>query len=703
MHARCLFLSLTLLFPLSAYTQEHAVYSLEAARYRALAQQLTERHIPFEERELFSKYGGFGSSIYIFIPAASQNPPETTFALAVPLAGTGGFAFEAALDFAEAAYANARRLPIDVRIAFLGDEASSLPSDMRENAHIGLQDLYDLLPYPEQTALWYLYMENKPQKLNFVQGASGVVTPLQMLQNLPTLCQQYGVPYVFPMTNNELFHLKLVDGPDVYAFSKARGINALVITDAKDPYKGYSVGALSGAPMDMPDASVFADMLLEYTSQLDLSSDPDTHYMMISNTDGKIRFISGIVFIIVLIAGVVLLTAFFLALTIAYRRLMTTRWHIFFCYFWIIPLHLALLALAFGMTHLFLFAMVKNLSLNIMTALLFLTAGMLLYTLFFLIFDDIAIPGKPRFYGYAAIIAGLLDTLILMSFNTVMMPLCTGAFAFILIGALWKNPIICYLAGVMAPLQAFGFFYNLLKSGGGRFLELVMDKNIVNVLIISILFLPSLFVFRRGQALLKKRRTPVRHRKTDVFNRSQKPAGFFIYAAVLIILLTGVIQFLAFYAQAPAHSATSAPVRRVMEENGGTDEPFKIHSRERLFLARRILDVRIETTRRPIRFDMALQGDGDIALFIYSAVFENKFMPYRQDEERQNRLHFILGENPPDPFSFTLVIPADFSGALNIKALYNFYDAAVDNQVESETEDYILAISKSVGIANNTR
>jgi hypothetical protein len=698
--ARCLFLPLLLLFPLSAYTQEHAVYALEAARYRALAQQLTERHIPFEERELFSKYGGFGSSIHMFIPAADarQNPLETAFALAVPLAEAGDFAFEAAIEFAEAAYANAESLPVDVRIAFLGGEASFLPSDMRENAHAGLQDLYDLLPHPEQTALWYLSMENKPRKLNFVQGASGVVTPLQMLQNLPALCGQYGVPYVFPMTNNELFHLKLAGGPEVYAFSKARGVNTLVITDAKDR------NASNRTPAGPLDASAFARMLLEYASQLDLSLDPDTHYMMIANRDGKIRFISGIVFVIALITGGAFLTAVFLALTIAYRRLMAARWHIFFCYFWIILLHFALLALALGLARLFLFAIVKNLSLNIVTALLFFLAGMLLYALFFLIPDGIAIPGKSYFYGYAAITAGLLDTLILMSFNTVMMPICTGAFVFILIGALWKNASICYLAGVMVPLQAFAFFYNLFKIGNGRFLELIMDKNIVNILIISVLFLPSLFIFRRGQTLLRKRNAPVGgRRKTDVFNRSQKPVSFFIYAAVLITLLIGAIQFLAFYAQTSALSAASAPVRRVIEENGGADGPFKILCRERLFLTRRILDVSIETTQRPVRFDMALQGNGDSVPSVYSAVFENKFMLYRMDEERQNRLRFILGENPPDSFSFTLVIPAAFSGTLNVKALYNFYNAAVDNQGEPETGDYILAVSKSVSIANSTR
>jgi hypothetical protein len=689
-------LALTLALPFLTYAQEHTVYSLETAQRRALAQRLAERHIPFEERELFSKYGGFGSSIHIFIPVASQNPQKTAFALAVPLAGTDSFAFEVALDFAEAAYANARSLPIDVRIAFLGDEASSLPSDMRKTTHIGLQDLYDLLPYPEQTALWYLSMENKPQKLNFVQGASGVVTPLQMLQNLPALCQQYGIPYGFPMTNNELFHLKLADGPDVYAFSKTREINTLVITDAKD----------DGASVDMPDASVFADMLLEYASQLDLSSDPDTHYMMIPNTDGKIRFISGLVLIIALIIGGALLTAFFLALTMAYRRLMAPRWHIFFCYFWIILLNLALLALALGLAHLLLFATVKNLSLNNMSAFFFLTAGVILYALFFLIIDDIAIPGESYFYGYAAITVGLLDMLILISFNTVMLPICTGAFVFILIGALWKNPIICYLAGVMTPLQAIAFFYNLLKSGNGRFLELLMDKNIANILVISVLLLPSSLIFHRGKALLKtlrKRKAPISRRKTGVFNRSQKPAGFFIYVAATIILLLGATQFLVFYAQTSPDSVASAPARRIIEENGDMDETLKIHSQERLFLARRILDVRIETSRRPIRFDMMLQGDDEHVPLIYSATFENKFMPYRLDEERQNTLLFLLGENPPASFSFTLVVSADFSGALNVTALYNSYDAAAGDQGEPETEAYIHAISKNVGIVNNTR
>jgi hypothetical protein len=677
------------LLPVLAYAQEQV-------RYHALVQQLLERHIPFEERALFSKYGGFGSSIHIFIPAASQNPPETAFVLAVPLSGAGAFAFEAALDFAEAAYAQFHSLPIDVRIAFLGDEPSSLPSDMTENAHTGLQDLYELLPYPEQTALWYLYMKDKPQRLNFVQGASGIVTPLQMLQNLPALCQRHAVPYVFPMTSNELFHLELADGPEVYAFSKTRGINTLVIMDEENG--GNSAGISTGTL----EASVLADMLLDYVSQLDLSSDPDIHYIMIPNVDGKIRFISGLDFIVVLIIGVALLMATFLVVTITRRRMAATRWHIFLCYSWIILLNLALLMSALGLVHLFLFTIGENLSPNNITALLLIAAGILLYFLFFLIPDGIKIPGKPNFYGYAAIIIGLLDTLIMISFNIILIPLCAGAFVFIIIGALWKNAIICYLAGLMIPLQAFGFFYHLFNNGNSSFSEFIISKNIMNILAVSIFLLPLLFIFRRGRLLLQKRILPIRRRKIGIFNRTQKSSRLFIPAAIFIVLFTATVQLLAFSVQRSTKPAADGPVRRIVEENGDTGEALAIYCHERLFLTRCILELDIDAARNPVRFDVFLQSDDESVPVIYSAVFENGYMPYRQDETRQNRIDFILGENPPNPFSFTLVVPAGFSGILNVGALYNSYDAAIDKQGKLETEDYILTVSRSIVIANNT-
>jgi hypothetical protein len=662
-----------------------------------LAQQLTERGVPFEERALFSAYGGFGSSIHVFIPAASQNPPGTTFVLAVPLSGTGDFAFEAALDFAESACALAHRLPVDIRIAFLGDELSSLPSDRRENVHTGLQDLYDLLPYPEQTALWYLYLKNKPRKLNFIQGAAGMVTPLQMLQNLPMLCQRYAVPYAFPMTSNELFHLKLADGPDVYAFSKPRGINTMVITDGE--HDEHAEGNSAG----LPDASAFAGMLLAYASQLDLSSDPDTHYMMVSTVNGKIRFISGYDFIIVLLASTALLTAFFLVLTIVRRRIMAIRWHIFLCYSWIIALNLMVLMLALGLVHLFFFITGERLSPNTITALLLIAAGVILYSLFFLVLDSITIPGKSYFYGYAAIMVGLLDILILISFNIILIPICTGAFVFIIIGALWKNAIVCYLAGAMIPLQAFDFFYNLFKNSNGSLSQFIISNNSMNILAVSIFLLPVLFTFHRGKLLLQKRIIPFTQRKTAISDRSQKSARMVIFAVIFIVLFTGTVRLLTFYAQTSPEPAMNGAVRRIIEENGGADELLAIHTQERLFLARRILNVDIDAAQLPVRLDIFLQSDDERVPVIYSAVFGNKYMPYRYDEERRNRIEFILGENPPDPFSFTLVMPADFSGTLNVSALYTSYDAAIDKQGEPKTEDYVLTIARSIIIVNNTR
>ncbi|MDR2069038.1 MAG: hypothetical protein LBP71_04130, partial [Spirochaetaceae bacterium] len=59
---------------------------LEISRRLELSRRLTAEGIPFEVRPLFSGYGGFGSSVLVYLPRKTKTEPDGgLFILAIPL------------------------------------------------------------------------------------------------------------------------------------------------------------------------------------------------------------------------------------------------------------------------------------------------------------------------------------------------------------------------------------------------------------------------------------------------------------------------------------------------------------------------------------------------------------------------------------------------------------------------------------------
>jgi hypothetical protein len=202
----------------SEEAEEPGGSGFEAVRRERLIRRLTREGIPFEERPLFAGYGGFGSSLFVRIPARAGSDPEAAeFVLALPLStsddpGEGvPWGIEGGLRFIRTLME--RGTDREVTVAFLGDEYSLLPRDIRRQSHTGLRDLISLRSHPENTVLLYLDSYESPETLILHHGGGKILAPLQILEAFHRICTLRGIPYTFAVRSNVLYKLDLLSGP----------------------------------------------------------------------------------------------------------------------------------------------------------------------------------------------------------------------------------------------------------------------------------------------------------------------------------------------------------------------------------------------------------------------------------------------------------------------------------------------------------
>jgi hypothetical protein len=638
---------LLLLLPLFTLPAQE-VQPFSTTLRKALTEKLTERDIPFEEQSLFPEYGGFGTSLYVSIPSTAQ---QGTFVLALPFPDDGGFpaSFEMALEFA--ALVQERDVPPNVIIAFIDDAASALPPDMRKNASTGLEALYERLLEPERTVLCYADFTQAPHTLLFTGGARKTVTPLHALEPLPALCKAMAIPYRFALSHPSLYHLGLVDGPEIISFASGRQISA------------FSMGT-AGTPPEALSPRQIAGLLLAYTERLEFPPEPDTNYLLSVNASGAVRFIPEAYLIYTLLA-------FVLFFSIMRRKLTAPRRMIFLRFCWVLPLCAALLIAALKTSGAGIFLLERTMFnyVSYDTPALKIVSAALLYLLFAFFGDLLKIPAKDRFFARAAIALGALNVLLSLSLSVTVAPVFVGAFAAVVVGAMGRNPLLPYGAGVVVVLQALGFFTDLFENGNGRILALVMDNDVKTNAAIALVLLPILLLFQRGDALVRR--------------RTRNLARFIMPAVLLAGVSLLFVRHLEAGASAPTVSPVS-PVRRFTEDGN-----LEVSYQESVFLNRRSFVMSIVAEGQPQRIDLSLETPHTVPA-IYAAS-----LPFRSEP---GRIVFLMGEGPPNPFSCEIVFPLDFSGELRIEALYNAYDPALDHAGEPESADYTLTVSKRMVI-----
>jgi hypothetical protein len=249
--------------PASAQTERSADADFfgEAAARRAVEHYLSERRIAFELRPLLAERGGFGVSLHATLHSSTGSDEIGTLVIAAPLSsGPGGsgtepdFAVRAALAFADRVAVEG--LPLDVRIAFLADERSQLPEDMRAETLLGLRDLVDLYEENERTAVIYLDVRGSPDHLRIVHGSAGTIAPLGILEPLLSAFDKLGSPLDLAVPFNELYRLGLVRGPEALSFLHERGFPALLVESNPLSRRGDVSGPVT--------AERFADGLFDY-------------------------------------------------------------------------------------------------------------------------------------------------------------------------------------------------------------------------------------------------------------------------------------------------------------------------------------------------------------------------------------------------------------------------------------------------------
>ncbi len=627
---RCL--ALLILF-FSFLNTAHAAEPVgEESRFKEAARLLEERDIAFEEVELFSEYGVFTSSIEVFLPA--PRPPRAAFVLAVPLTS------DASMDGA-------------IRVVFLGGEHAALPDSA---AHTGLRALLSRLRRPEQTAVWYFTAPSPPAALSVTHGAAGYVAPLQTLRALPDTGRKYGVPCVFPVTNGELFRLGLADGTGAFALAEEYGVNMLCVQGAADG----GAGVIS--------AEALSALIIDYAESLDFSEDADTYYLIRNTPIGGVRFISGEVFPPVLLAGAALLLAIFLVLSAVRRRVILPRWRMAARYLWVLPLHFAALYAALLLTRGILRSAALQSPPDNAAAFLLIACAAIFYTFLAAVLDRVLIdrlhiPGRVRFCGYAAVLFIIADCFFLISKDIALTPLCAGALVFVILGASVRNSFICWLSGFMIPAQAFSFFYELVEDGNAHLAAFITDSSLAGTILLSLMMLPSLFLFQRGRLLVQQTQ-----RKKNT-RRKKRSVSYYARITGLIAVFSGAAVLMVFLAREnTADDAAPTAISPAPE-----DYQLSIQTETRDVLARRSVDVVINGEPRPLRLDISLQSDAadndaDPSSSLYAALFDNQYIPFRENE--QGRTDFTLGENPPIPFTWTLVAGEDFSGTLYVRVRY---------------------------------
>jgi hypothetical protein len=636
--------------------------NVENSRRALLTGILNERKIPFEIRPLFTEYGGFGSSIHVFLPAAPNGKAEKPgiFILAVPLSFTGDdrrnfpYAFEAALSLIDKILGEP--LGTNVLVAFLGDEWSALGPHTAD-PHLGLADLYARLAVPEDTAMVYLDMYGDVTELVIHHGARRELAPLNLLRPLARLCDSRSIPYSLGIGSNELYKLGLADGPSALEFALPRELPALYLTGPGNGEAG--IGALD-------------TLLFEYAASVDMDREnPDYHYVLFQGA-GRIFFVPEYTTMILFLAVSAVLFLALLIYSVVFRYRLAIQWKVFFKRSWILVLFYLLLILSLkGAALLFQFltgsaggveAFAPPAALFYGTTAVQILFGAALFIVISPVGDRIYLPRRANFYGSASVMLVSLEILLAAFFDITFIPIFLWAFVFTFLAACIKRPSLIWLCSFLAFFLGFSTLLTLVRGGNRRLGSLILSGNTAIILYMALIALPFFTTIKRGillRAGAAKNRNPGRFILFTVFKH--RIPGIVLLAVTALMLGISEFRFIRY----PIRE--TAP--RIIDDTAGGTAYLGMDVKDRVLLERRTLTITLEAPAPPLRFNLYLEVAAvDAIPVIYSAPMPSRYIEDTDDPNR-NSIEFILGEGPPNPFTTEIVLPLDFTGLLRAEAL----------------------------------
>jgi hypothetical protein len=637
-------LLLPLLLPGAAWSREEASRrALETARRDELVRLLGERNLPFEERSLFTEYGGFGTSLHIRFPKAGA---EKSFILALPLSKKGDpgtllpFGFEAALEFA----GKMREEAFDGEwgLVFLGDEEGDLPSPEEERGPLGLRDLYDTLEDPEHTCIIYVDWFEPPGKIRVYHGIAGELSPRGLTAPFAAVCEAQGVPYTFAVPYNSLYRLGLCGGPGALDFALDRNIPALFL--------GAEPG---GPPLDTGEA---ADLLTAYARSAGLTGEqPDSRYTLVSYR-GRSFFVSETATVVLLLLGALFCNLIFVIYSLAYRSRFSLRRRLFFPYLGILLLHFGVL---YGALHggrvvfpflLRFFSGHPRLPGYGGLPLLLLAATALYLTLSLPLTRINKNRRRARLYGNGALVCFFLALLGGIAMDITLVPIFLWALLMGLAGAFIRNPVVVFLTALLAYPQIPGAFVALGGAENAVPPGLLRAGNPLPPLPVALSLFPLLLLFMRGVCLLRRRK---------------KPLPWFISLIPRLLFLAAALTAMAVYSYQVGKIPLPERITRQVEEGPEEAGILQPEILDQVILGQRIITLTLRAAGSPVRFDLTLEAEKDGALPLIHAAS----MPFSYGKDGRS-LRFSLGEGPPNPWSTEISLSPDFSGLLHIGAWY---------------------------------
>jgi hypothetical protein len=305
-------------------------------------------------------------------------------------------------------------------------------------------------------------------------------------------------------------------------------------------------------------------------------------------------------------------------------------------------------------------------------------------TLFSLIdsfFDRFKIPRKANFYGNAAVILIILGSFIAIFLDITFIPAFIGAFLFTVLAAFIPFSLPLYGISFIIPLQIVRILISSMGYVNTGFPVLNYSNRVWLILFIAVTFFPSVLIFKRASVLSGKR-------------KKQQPRFFRLVSR--FILLAACMGGLTLYVYSLSRNPAINPVRRVIVDPPGNPAILAVTLNDRSFLTRRILDVTLSAPAEPVRFDLYLDSESGPQP-IYTAP-----MPFNitetENSPRGSTLEFILGENPPNPFTTNMILPLNFSGSLRVEALYTRYEPSLDTGPPPDGDDYVLRVTRTISI-----
>ncbi len=617
-----------------------------------IEQSLRELGIPYAVVPLLAENGGFGSSVYVDLPG--QEEKDGLIVVAAPYRAlnqnTGdALPLGARVALGLAARLSGSSLSRPVRVAFLADEESALPSDLLPSPHRGLRALAAGLEVPERSPVLYLDLRQEGAALEIRHGSKRRIAPLALVEAVTRSAGAagYAIPVAVPF--NELYRLALIDGPEALKLLHSADIPSLAVAEST---------RTSRPP---PGEEALAAILAAAVARLSAEGyEADERYAFLSLGSLTVPLPEG-VSVILFLSTAALMFASFLVYSLTHRHLMVARWKVFVLRIWKLALFFLALAgseraagaaldlalRAFGAppeAHPFGAAAMK----------LLLTLA--IYYGLVLLVDKASAPRRPHFYGTAATLLLSAGALAAAVADITFVPVYLWSVALSFLSSATKSPAVAVGAALLAPLQIVLALFAAVGSGDPSAALAFTRGGLAEEAYLAFAALPYLFLFKRAALLShagaakRRRRRPLRSRVRPLTHHRWTRSLF----------AGGALAATVAFAANSAAEAQLAPAA-VRERVPADDASLAVETSEVTFLDRRTVRIVVKSVEAPARIDAAIEADGRITIYDANVPFS-----YSEDGKTAT---FELGEAPPSLFTLEATVPADLTATIKVEAV----------------------------------